>query len=123
MFLNTQDIENVFITAIEGGSNYWYFLDDDSIKAIRDKVSHKENPYLAEAFARAVELGAEVPVYDIENNDELLGTMSKDSISKGLKTAIEAQRHEIFAVMKGDYDAGDADVLFQYMLLGEIVYG
>jgi signal-transduction protein with cAMP-binding, CBS, and nucleotidyltransferase domain len=121
--LSMKDIEAIFVTAIEGGSNYWYLLKEDSIESIRLYVTKEENPYLSEAFGQAVMKGASVAVYDLEDEDELLGIVTKESIIEGLQKALEDKRDEVSKVLNEDYDAGDADVLFQYMVLGEIVYG
>lgn len=121
--LTTEQIRDVIVTALEGGSNYWYFLANDSVKAIRDKVSKEENEYLSEAVTDAIYKGAVIPVYDIENPSELLGTLSKDSIEAGIQLMINNERDEIELVLDETYDAGDADVMFQYFVLGEIVFG
>jgi len=31
-------LENVCVTALEGGSNYWYYLSDGAVKLIRKAV-------------------------------------------------------------------------------------
>lgn len=118
-----EQIKDVIVTALEGGSNYWYFLTNDSVKAIRDKVSKEENKYLSEAITDAIYKGAVIPIYDIENPNDLLGTLSKDSVEAGIQLMINQERDEIESVLDDTYDAESADVMFQYFVMGEIVFG
>jgi hypothetical protein len=50
-----QVIEDVFVTALEGGSNYWYFLPDEAIDLIRKAVPKSVDPYQSTAISKAIE--------------------------------------------------------------------
>ena len=64
-------LEDVFVTALEGGSNYWYYLPEESIKAIRKAVPKSEDPYLSTAILKAIlDHDVKVPINDAENEDE-----------------------------------------------------
>lgn len=52
--ISREVLEDVFVTALEGGSNYWYFLPDHSIEAIRRAVPKEEDPYLSTAILKAI---------------------------------------------------------------------
>lgn len=121
--LSKQEIEDIIVTALEGGSNYWYFLGDTSVLAIREKVSRDEVPELGPAMAKAIDMGAKVPIYDIEQPNDILGILDKEKIQAGIKKNIADQRTEVWEVKQGDFDAGTADVLFQYFVMNEIVFG
>jgi len=56
-------------------------------------------------------------VMDAENPDELLGTMTLESMRKGTELYVKAD----FPLEDGD--ANDADAWLQYCVLGEIVFG
>jgi hypothetical protein len=63
-------LEDVFVTAIEGGSNYWYFLPEHSIKLIRNAVPREEDPYLSTAILKAIlDHDVKVAINDAENED------------------------------------------------------
>lgn len=120
----TQDqIKDVIVGALEGGSNYWYYLNNRSVEAIREKVSKEENEYLSEAITDAVFRGAVVPFYDVENPNEKLGFLSKKSIEVGLQKMFDDEREEIDMVLNGEDDAETSDVILQYCVMGELVFG
>jgi hypothetical protein len=119
-------LENVFVTAIEGGSNYWYYITPRAKEAIRSAVPSHEVPYLSTALYKAVmERGASIEINDRENRDEVLGTLSKDVVEarlkkmeedEGVKWAIEVENHE-------SGDAESSDLIFQYIVMGEVTFG
>ena len=97
-FTNTiedQLIKDQIITAMEGGSNYWYFLADKSMLPAK-----LEGEALSERVGRAVlDLGITVPVYDAEEPEDKLGEITKESISKAL------------TMMSKDYPGAFADIV------------
>lgn len=119
-------LENVFVTALEGSSNYWYYLPKESIKRIREAVPKEEDPYLATAMLKAVlDHNVSVPIYDAEDIYEEIGRISRETIhqrlqdlhnNKGLSWALEVEINECG-------DAESSDVVFQYISMGEHVYG
>ena len=109
--IKDEDIIDVIVTALEGGSNYWYNLPDLSMV---EKIAGKAK---SERIAISALNGKSIPVYDIEEEDEHLGDISAENIERGIKLYIEDGR-EFDAGM----DADEADVLFQYMVMGEITF-
>jgi len=109
-----QDIIDVLITALEGGSNYWYQFGDSN-----EGISKFTDKSLSECVGLSVlEKGAIVPIYDYEDENELLGTISKENIERGLKLFIEDGR-----CFEPEMDAEDADIFFQFVVMGKIVFG
>jgi hypothetical protein len=119
-------LENVFVTAIEGGSNYWYYLSKKSIRLIRSTVSKEEDPCLATAMLKAVlDRNVAIPIYDAEDDEQEIGRISKHTIQhrlnklsndKGLKWCLDTE-------LNGEGDAETSDVVFQFLAMGEYVYG
>ena len=119
-------MENIFVTALEGGSNYWYYLPSKEVKKIREAVPKSEEPALSMAMFMAIfDKGVEVAIHDIENPEECLGTISLDSIMQTIKTSSEDKDFSRFweAELNGDGDGESSDVIFQYLVMGEIVFG
>lgn len=124
--ISRETLENIFVTALEGGSNYWYFLSDEATKLIRDAVPKEKNPYLSTAMLEAIlDHDVAVPINDAEDEDEIIGLISKTTLqnrlqllanSKGYKWALENELNE-------NGDADSSDVVFQYMAMGEAIYG
>lgn len=117
-------LEDVFVTAIEGGSNYWYFLSDDAVRLIRKAVPKEEESCLSIATFKAVMKGVEVPIHDAFDEEEQVGLISLKTMAERLsKLATSGERHHLLAHIEENGDADSADVVFQYLALGEVVYG
>ena len=118
-------LENVFVTAIEGGSNYWYYLSNSAVKLIREAVPKEQEPYLAVAMLKAVlDHNVIVPINDAEDELEVVGHLSNETIQKrlnilskdkGLKWCLEAE-------LSGNGDGETSDVVFQFLTMGEYTY-
>jgi hypothetical protein len=122
--IDDQVLENVFVTAIEGGSNYWYFLSDEAIKIIRSYVPYSDNPYLSTAIFKAIKLGAIIPINDAENEDDVVGELSISTFATRLQKMYEDGNGEALdREIDGNGDAYSSDIIFQYLAMGEIVYG
>lgn len=117
-------LEDVFVTAIEGGSNYWYLLSDDAVRLIRKAVPKEEESCLSIATFKAVMKGVEVPIHDAFDEEEQVGLISLETMAERLsKLATSGERHHLLAHIEENGDADSADVVFQYLALGEVVYG
>jgi len=123
--LDREVLEDIFVTALEGGSNYWYYIPEESIKAIRDAVPKSEDPYLSTAILKAIlDHNVEVAINDAEQEDEEVGVLSKATIEGRLQALLNSpDKWALDAHIKEEGDAGSADVVFQYMAMGEVVYG
>lgn len=119
-------LENIFVTALEGGSNYWYFLTDDAVKLIRTAVPKEQEPYLAVAMLKAVlDHNVIVPINDAEDEEEVVGHLNKETIQKRLSTLSkdEGLKWSLDAELSENGDAETSDVVFQFLAMGEYVYG
>lgn len=120
--MNTQTklaITNTLITALEGGSNYWYMLEDEDIVVILDKsISYTEN--IINHILTDSDFS--INISDCET-EEHLGILNQESVLNGLKLARKQYKEEYDMIMSEDYDAGVADIIFQLMIMGEVIYG
>jgi len=131
--ISFEALNNLFSTAIEGGSNYWYFLDTEACRILdkyvypSDTIPHEEQNarYFSERLIPAVQAGEKIPVHDIVDPDERLGFLSLESIKIGAENMVKDGRKEVELLFneEADHDANDADVVFQYCVMGEIVFG
>lgn len=114
--------EDMLVGALEGGSNYWYWLSDEAT-AIIEKHQENERMPLAIAMFKAILAGETIPVNDAENPNEKLGEINLKSIAEGEEImAAKHSRHYIDIINEED-DADTADVWFQLCVLKEVVYG
>jgi hypothetical protein len=117
-------LEDVFVTAIEGGSKYWYHLSINAVCLIRDAVPREEESCLSVATFKAVMKGVEVPIHDAEDIEEQIGLISLETMADRLsKLATSDDKWALQAHMNEEGDSESADVVFQYLALGEVVYG
>jgi hypothetical protein len=117
-----QTMEDLFVTALEGGSNYWAYLSNKTCDTIRNAVS---NGSFSEATWKAIhEYDVKIPVKDVESGDEL-GVLTRDLIAQRMLTIHEDKGVLgcLINILNEDFDAEDADAVFQYLLMGEIVFG
>jgi len=118
-------LEDVFVTALEGGSNYWYYLPAESIIAIRKAVPKSEDPYLSTAILKAIlDHDVKIAINDAENEEEVIGVITRGTMQARLQLLSDSnERWALEAHMREEGDAGSADVVFQYLTMGEVVYG
>ena len=123
--ISREVLEDIFVTALEGGSNYWYYLPEESIKAIRDAVPKSEDPYLSTAILKAIlDHNVKVLVNDAEDEDELIGMITRGTMQARLQLLSDSDsRWALESHVREDGDASSADVVFQYLAMGEVVYG
>ena len=123
--ISREVLEDIFVTALEGGSNYWYYLPEESIKAIREAVPKSEDPYLSTAILKAIlDHDVKVLVNDAEQEDELVGIISKSTMQARLQLLSDSDsRWALESHVREEGDASSADVVFQYLAMGEVVYG
>jgi hypothetical protein len=123
--VSRQVIEDILVTALEGGSNYWYFLPEQSVKAIRAAVPKSVDPYLSTAIGKAIlDFGVEVDINDVDNEDEVLGTISIKTLQERLqKLADSSHSWALEREINEDGDADTSDIVMQYMAMGEVIYG
>ena len=124
-------IENVFITALEGGSNYWYWLTDETIKRVRRFVSKEDEPALSAAIFKAVVNSfVVVQVHDKESlgeDDEvteLLGEINAYTMQERLQKLANDPDYS-YALEQELNETGDAatsDVVFQFLVMGECIF-
>lgn len=119
-------LENVCVTALEGGSNYWYYLSEGAIRLIRKAVPKNEDTYLSTAILKAIlDHNVAVPISDAEDEDEILGYISKSTLQERLQKLSEDDSYKwaLEKELDGEGDADSSDVVFQYIAMGDVVFG
>lgn len=117
--------ESLLCSALEGGSNYWYSIDEPSgnkLKAfVKQKALRSDGTFVGKMFA-AVKAGHAVQVNELETGKKL-GIFSLESIRKGEGLMISNHIEHFCDVLSGNDDAITGDVWFQLCVMGEIIYG
>lgn len=143
--LTKEDIIDLFVTALEGGSNYWYYMDlPDNIKSYGQSISEAVGEYILQGgkiYFYDNELRSEIMYnlkkgeYNIEGDiidqkrfdedmdETYLGYVNMDKILDAI-SKIKTEYSEIWEnILLEQSDAGDADVFLQLCVMGEIIFG
>ena len=128
-----EDIINLFVDALEGGSNYWY-----EIRHLPKEVRYKAKEMgesVSEAIGEYILNGGYVQFYDAEeeyDDDDyqekysdkgLLGTVDMNSILEAITIIKKDYPHVWENILDEQYDANDADVFLQLCVMGEVMFG
>ena len=105
-------LEDLWVTILEGGSNYW-------VDAIYGEVSLKNGENLAKNFEVTIYHGADE--WDSRVYSETVNVRTFDVIHKGISLLSDDVKTVI--MNNGDWDANDADHIFQLGVFGEVRYG
>ena len=108
-----EQFENMFVTAFEGGSNYWAVVDTSKITGKPD--GEPWSTYLAK---KIWEDNFKLAVFDREEGD-FLGYFTK---TRFLKHASK-QQWALNEMITETMDANSADALFQLGTMAEVVFG
>jgi hypothetical protein len=143
--LTKEDIIDLFVTALEGGSNHWYYMDlPDDINSYGQSTS--------EAVGEFILQGGKIYFYDVEEYERVIRNKEKgeydiqgdvidqksfdDDIDETYLGYVDMNHIlEAITIIKKDYpeiwerilleqeDSGDADVFLQLCVMGDVVYG
>jgi hypothetical protein len=111
-----EQFNDVILTAMEDGSTYWYLIDEDDVPPMYVGCGSRVDRIIERLWD---DPEYKLPIYDLENEDELLGELTMQGF-------LDNAAKEIWAfneMLNGEFDANSADVLFQLAVMGEIVYG
>lgn len=122
-------LDNVFVTALEGGSNDWYWITDDTVAKVRKYVSRNDEAALSVAIFKAVmDHGVIVQIHDIESKDDeepqLLGSLNHNNMQDRLQKLANDKIYS-YALDQELNETGDAttsDVVFQFLVMGECIF-
>ena len=120
--LTEQDIEDIMVTALEGGIGYWAILDNSR----PEFENWPEEMSCAEIATRILISGGKISL--IEEENEEVHDLSLNDILTGIQTFVNegCDRYGAFNPQEidlGNFDAECADLVIQFAIFGEQVYG
>lgn len=137
-------LEDVFVTALEGGSTYWLNFSNATFDNIKKSTDGKMqgSSFSEKALASILFYHNSLRVIDVEEGYTLCKSLDLDLVRKryakleeisnnrgislpkgkggGYEDAIRGAFH---AILQENYDANDTDIVMQYLCLEDIVYG
>ena len=137
-----ETIENLLVSAFEGGSNYWYMITGYTYPKGKtrktmeaEKAQSAKDDFDKEFFPHidTVLFGGGIKVHDTESANKGTVTLTYDKCVKALKLMAECagmppeKRHthprHWEDVLNENTDADTGDVFLQLALWGEVIYG
>jgi hypothetical protein len=113
--------EGILVTALEGGSNYWYMLDLNDMGVPKEKYVGEP---LSVKVAKMIWYDRiNLRVMDAEEEGALLGEVNLTTIKTAFEIICSQYPATYLNLIKEEYDADDADVFFQIATMGEITFG
>jgi hypothetical protein len=114
--LDGEFIDSVLVGAFEGGSNYW-------IRKVKITKDIDEAKYASEVVA----LGGEIAIHELEPDEDNPGPhlLDRDKFIVGYTKYAEwaTKNGRQWYTDAGDIDAGEADVILQFAIFGDCIYG
>ena len=96
-------LKDLFITALEGGSNYWLIINNWCLEDHVATITDTETNLLTEHQVNLLTI--------------------KQGFEKLYAENSQWSKKRIFNLLNEDYDAEDADIVLQYGLFGKLIYG
>ncbi len=113
--LTNEQRKNLLIGALEGGSNYWYFLPFNE--------GHNLPYYSVNSIWLAILEGKTFNIHDFEDEGEKLGELNLQNIIDGEWLMYKNSPRNFADILSENDDSCTADVWFQYAVLKEITFG
>jgi len=115
--ITNEQMENLLVTAFEGGSGYWMYIKSIKYPPGKERKDYGDFPVYEVPFVKngAVIIG--------DNETEETWTLTLLKMKKGLRIMAKKYPHHFKDVLMEDGDADTGDVFLQCSLFGELVYG
>jgi hypothetical protein len=114
--VSIEEIENLLCSACEGGSNYWYRVENKKLPLDKNRCVD----YAKIARGKCTLLVSEYPQTE---STKISGRISKKSIARALQLMADKYPRHFGDIMQDNSDSETADVFFQLAVLGDLIYG
>ena len=128
--LSDEEVRNALIGALEGGSNYWFFLKKEATDKIKEEYNNLSDSYkdnvefdncISVMLFHVLMNDIEIPVYGQEI-DELLGVISLKTMQMAEELMMKEHNESLRRMITGDSDAFDDDIFFQLSVMQDVVF-
>ena len=122
--ITRETLECIFVTALEGGSNHWYFINEETHRFIRSYIPKEEERCLSLAlFSFVYDLDIPIAIHDIEDPEgDPIGYLNRSRFEQRLQRCYDNQPWAIHNEINDEGDAESSDIIFQYLVLGDYTY-
>lgn len=125
--LTLSQIENLLISAFEGGSNYWIAQVDTKMTASEIKAKREANPDYSWIYDAILREGGSVLIHIQNEGDldesELVRELTLDKLVAGIQLLFDTYPRHGNDILNQNDDAITADVMLQLALFKEVLFG
>ena len=111
--ISNENINDLMVTALEGGINYWC----GKVRIIKFPENTSDNVLASDVISG----DGELKLFDAESDDSWI--LTKDKFLNGVIKTLKWGNFESVEEMMDNHDAETADVLIQFALFDDIVFG
>jgi len=117
------DIENIIVTSLEGGSNYWMGIVITTL-GWEDRPKGKDGVPISQWATKLILEGRQIQLFDIEDEENTIHSeeyrLNLEKLIEGIKlNTIERP----FDCDLENMDGTTVDCIVQYALFGKVVFG
>lgn len=117
--ITKEKVFDLLVSAIEGGSNYWYLFDKEACQTIK---SYEGECFVDRLWAALLD-GRFIPVHDVIEEGKKLGELSLPSIEYAKLLIVDQYPYHYADIITENDDATTADVFFQLAVMKDVIYG
>lgn len=121
--ITLEQVSSLLCSAFEGGSNYWYMIEEKinpTIWTFESEPKPEKGNHWVQDYP--LNRGGALLISDKEDKDHRTYRLDLNALQQGLKSMAEKDPHHITSILSEDADAETGDVFLQHCLFGEIVY-
>lgn len=119
--ISLDDIASLLCSAFEGGSNYWYYIEEEKepksfeFRCDEKRIyNHIDYPLNEEGY---------LIIRSTEDSERHFHKFDLDAIKRGLNIMANKYPNYFADIINGNGDAETGDVFLQCCLFGEAIYG
>lgn len=119
--ISREVMENIFVTALEGGSNYWFSVCETDKEKIRTSTDPSDS-FSVRLFKFIFDNRRLLVVCDAVSGKQL-DFLHYSYAHKRIQDLLNSEyRWALISEVEGNGDATSSDIVFQYLCLGEFIY-
>lgn len=115
-------LRDLWITAFEGGSNYWAMTNIRFGEKSREFMKQNNLAPSEFTFNRMWKDGREYKIFDAETGEKL-GVINKAKLKEGYSILKKEYPEQYANIISENWDAETADIFLQLSVLGELTFG
>ena len=98
--------------------------EEEAIKKVRSVIPDRSIPFSQALFSAVYDFNTDVNINDIEEPEDVVGTISMKTMQDRIQLCCtEDNSWAILNEINENGDAVSSDIIFQYIVMGEVTFG